>query len=66
MVVLIVFHYEITTRTGAETRDGEDALTPAHFLCSAKLTALPSPKTLTCNESLKKTHQRTAKAANDF
>jgi hypothetical protein len=30
------------------------------------LTALPSPKTPTCNESLKKTHQRTAKAANDF
>jgi hypothetical protein len=48
------------------TQDGEDTLTPAHFLCGAKLTALPSPKMPTCNESLKKTHQRTTKAANDF
>jgi hypothetical protein len=47
-------------------QDAEDALTPAHFLCGAKFTALPSPKTPTCNESLKKTHQRTAKEADDF
>jgi hypothetical protein len=48
------------------TQDEVDALTPAQFLCVAKLTALPSPKTPTNNESLKKIHQRTAKAANDF
>ena len=48
------------------TQDAEDALTPAHLLCGAKLTALPSTMLPTGNENLKKTHQRTTKIANDF
>jgi len=48
------------------TQDAEDALTPAYFLCGAKLTALPSTIMPTGNENLKKTHQRTTKMANDF
>ena len=48
------------------TQDAEDALTPAHFLCGAKLTALPSTMMPTSNENLKRIHQRTTKMANDF
>jgi hypothetical protein len=62
----ILINIEAVVNSRPITQDGEDALTPAHFLCGAKLTALPSPKTPACNEGLKKTHQRTAKAANDF
>jgi hypothetical protein len=47
------------------TQDAEDALTPAHFLCGAKFTALPSTMP-TGNENLKETHQRTTKMPNEF
>jgi hypothetical protein len=63
---IILVKIEAVLNSRPITQDEVDALTPAHFLCGAKLTALPSPKTPTHNESLKKIHHRTAKAANDF
>jgi len=48
------------------TQDTEDALTPAHFLCGAKLTTLPSTTELQSEGNLKKTHQRTKRMADDF
>jgi len=41
------------------TQDTEDALTPAHFLCGAKLTTLSSTTEPQTEGNLKKTHQRT-------
>jgi hypothetical protein len=37
----------------------EDALTPAHFLCGKKLTALPSGTEPQTDGNLTKTHKRT-------
>jgi len=48
------------------TQDTEDALTPAHFLCGAKLTTLPSTTEPQRECNLKKTHQRTKRMADDF
>jgi hypothetical protein len=48
------------------TQDTEDVLTPAHFLCGAKLTTLPSITEPPRVENLKRTHQRTTKMADDF
>ena len=48
------------------TQDTEDALTPAHFLCGAKLTTLPSTTEPQTEGNLKKTHQRTKRMADDF
>jgi hypothetical protein len=62
----ILINIEAVLNSRPITQDAEDVLTPAHFLCGAKLTALPFLKTPTCNECLKKTHRRTAKAADDF
>jgi hypothetical protein len=62
----ILINIEAVLNSRPITQEAEDALTPAHFLCGAKLTALPSPRQPACNESLKKTHQRTAKVADDF
>jgi len=47
-------------------QDTEDALTPAHFLCGTKLTALPSGIEPQTEENLTKTYQRTRKMADDF
>ena len=48
------------------TQHTEDALTPAHFLCGAKLTTLPSTTEPQREGNLKKTHQRTKRMADDF
>jgi len=48
------------------TQDTEDALTPAHFLCDAKLTTLPSTSEPQREGNLKKAHQRTKGMADDF
>ena len=48
------------------TQDTEDALTPAHFLCGERLTALPSGIEPRLEENLTKAHQRTQKTADDF
>jgi len=48
------------------TQDTEDALTPAHFLCGAKLTTLPSTTEPQTEGNFKKTHQRTKRIADDF
>jgi hypothetical protein len=48
------------------TQDVEDALTPAHFLCGAKLTTLPSTTEPQKGGNLKKSHQRTKRMADDF
>ena len=48
------------------TQDTEDALTPAHFLCGAKLTTLPSTTEPQREGNLKKTQKRTKRMADDF
>jgi hypothetical protein len=48
------------------TQDTEDALTPAHFLCVAKLTTLPSTTEPQREGNLSKTHQRTKRMIDDF
>ena len=48
------------------TQDAEDALTPAHFLCGAKLTTLPFTTEPQREGNLKKTHQRTKRMVDDF
>jgi hypothetical protein len=48
------------------TQDTEDALTPAHFLCSKRLTALPSGTEPQMEKNLTKAHQRTQKLADDL
>jgi hypothetical protein len=48
------------------TQDIEDALTPAHFLCGAKLTTLPSTIEPQMEDNPSKTHQRTKRMADDF
>jgi hypothetical protein len=56
---------EAALNSGPITQDTEDVLTPAHFLCGAKLTALPST-TEPQREGNLKTHQRTKRMADDF
>ena len=48
------------------TQDTDDALTPAHFLCGERLTALPSGTEPQIERNLTKAHQRTQKLADDF
>jgi hypothetical protein len=48
------------------TQDVENVLTPAHFLCGAKLTTLPSTTEPQKGGNLKKSHQRTKRMADDF
>jgi len=48
------------------TQDTEDALTPAHFLCGAKLTTLPSTTEPQREGNINKTHQKTKRMADDF
>jgi hypothetical protein len=47
-------------------QDVEDVLTPAHFLCGAQLTTLPSTTEPQKGGNLRKAHQRTKKIADDF
>ena len=48
------------------TQDTEDALTPAHFLCGAKLMMLPSTTEPQREGKLNKTHQRNKRIVNDI
>jgi hypothetical protein len=48
------------------TQDIEDALTPVHFLCGAKLTTLPSTIEPQREGNLKKTYQRTKRMVTTF
>jgi len=48
------------------TQDTEDVLTPAHFLCGAKLTRLPSTTEPQREGNFKKTHQWTKRMTDDF
>jgi len=61
-----VVNIEAALNSRPITQDTEDALTPAHFLCGAKLTALPSGIEPQTEGNLTKTHQRTRKMADDF
>jgi hypothetical protein len=44
----------------------EDGLTPAHFLCGERLTALQSGKETQMEINLTKSHEKTQKMADDF
>jgi hypothetical protein len=59
-----LFAIEAALNSRPITQDIEDALTPAHFLCGAKLT-LPSTIEPQREGNLRKTHQRTKKMADD-
>jgi hypothetical protein len=48
------------------TQDAEDVLTPTHFVCGRKLTALLSGTKPQTDGNLVKAHQRTRKMADDF
>ena len=48
------------------TQNTEDALTPAHFLCSEKLTAVLSGTEPKMERNLTKAHHRTKKLEDDF
>jgi len=48
------------------TQDDENALTPAHFLCGERLTALPSGIEPRVERNLTKAHQRTQNLADAF
>jgi len=57
---------EATLNSRPIIQDTEDALTPAHFLCGAKLTTVPSTTETQREGNLKKTLQRTKRMADDF
>jgi hypothetical protein len=48
------------------TQTTEDALTPVHFICGERPTALPSGTEPQIERILTKAHQRTQKLADDF
>jgi hypothetical protein len=57
---------EATLNSRPITQDIEDVLTPAHFLCGERLTALPSGKEPQIGRNLTKALQRTQTMADDF
>ena len=62
----IIVNIEAALNSRPITQDTEDALTPVHFLCGEKLTAIPSGTEPKMERNLTKAHQRTQKPQTNF